>query len=459
MVSERLVVIGGVAAGLSAASRARRVNAELEILVYEKGPDISYSACGLPYFIAGQVREADALRVYSPEFFRTRRNIQVSTSHEVTELSPSRRRVTVLTPGGAEPQEIHYDRLVIATGAQPARPEIPGLDLRGVFHVNDLQSTVALKRCLESRRPRKAAIIGGGYIGLEMADALKTCGLEVTLVERSPGLFEAADEEVASRVESELASRGVRVVKGAAVTALVGDREGQLRRVVWDEGSATGAQGSEADCAILATGVRPRTKLAAEAEIVLGSTGAIAVNEFMETNQPGVFAAGDCAETVNLVSGRAAYVPLGTTANKQGRVAGENAAGGRARFRGIVGTAVCKVFSLEVARTGLNIAEAKQAGFRVAAAVVQAGSRARYLGGMEVTVKLVADRASGRLLGAQMAGVEGVAKRIDVLATALQARMTVEQVAELDLGYAPPFSTVYDPVLIAAQEMLRELRR
>jgi len=365
----------------------------------------------------------------------------------------------VLPPGGAEPQEIHYDRLVIATGAQPARPEIPGLDLRGVFHVNDLQSTVALKRCLESRRPRKAAIIGGGYIGLEMADALKTCGLEVTLVERSPGLFEAADEEVASRVESELASRGVRVVKGAAVTALVGDREGQLRRVVWDEGSATGAQGSEADCAILATGVRPRTKLAAEAEIVLGSTGAIAVNEFMETNQPGVFAAGDCAETVNLVSGRAAYVPLGTTANKQGRVAGENAAGGRARFRGIVGTAVCKVFSLEVARTGLNIAEAKQAGFRVAAAVVQAGSRARYLGGMEVTVKLVADRASGRLLGAQMAGVEGVAKRIDVLATALQARMTVEQVAELDLGYAPPFSTVYDPVLIAAQEMLRELRR
>jgi NADPH-dependent 2,4-dienoyl-CoA reductase/sulfur reductase-like enzyme len=200
-------------------------------------------------------------------------------------------------------------------------------------------------------------------------------------------------------------------------------------------------------------------KLAAETEIVLGSTGAIAVNEFMETSQPGVFAAGDCAETVNLVSGRGAYVPLGTTANKQGRVAGENTAGGRARFRGIVGTAVCRVFSLEVARTGLNTAEAKQAGFRAAAAVVKAASRARYLGGTEVIVKLVADRESGRLLGAQMVGVEGVAKRIDTLATALQARMTVEQVAELDLSYAPPFSAVYDPVLIAAQEMLRELRR
>jgi len=452
MKPERLVVIGGVAAGLSAASRARRVNPRLEILVYEKGPDISYSACGLPYFIAGLVGEADSLRVYSPEFFQTRRNIQVFTNHEVTEISVGRRRVTVTASGGGF-AEVHYEHLVISTGAEPARPAIQGIDLGGVFHVNDLQSTLALKKHLESNRPRKAAIIGGGYIGLEMAEALSTRGIEVKLFERSAGLFEAVDEDVAAPIEKELETHGVRLLKGAPVAALVGDPKGRVRRVVWEGGE------SEVDVVILATGVRPRVKLAEEAGLRLGSTGAIAVNEFMETNEAAVYAAGDCAEAQHLVSGRAIYFPLGTTANKQGRVAGENAAGGRARFVGIVGTAVVKVFSLEVARTGLSFAQAREAGFSARAATVRAAARARYMGGKEILVKLVADRASGRLLGAQMLGAEGVAKRIDVFATALHARMTVEQVAELDLSYAPPFSTVWDPVLIAAQEMLREFRR
>ncbi len=456
MVSERLVVIGGVAAGLSAASRARRLNPRLEILVYEKGPDISYSACGLPYFIAGLVREADALRVYSPEFFSTRRDIRVMTNHEVTEISTSRRRVTVVPPGGAGLEEIPYDRLVIATGAEPARPKIPGLDLKGVFHVNDLQATLAFERYLRAEHPRSAAIIGGGYIGLEMADALKSLGLKVTLIERSAGLFEAADEDIVAPIEAELVRQGVSVVKGAPVTALLGDREGRLRRIAW-EGPA--AQAAEIDCALLATGVRPRVKLAEEAGIRFGSTGAIAVNEFMETSEAAVFAAGDCAEALHRVTERPVYFPLGTTANKQGRVAGENAAGGRARFQGIVGTAVCKVFSLEVARTGLNTAEARQAGFHPCSATIQAPARARYLGGANLTAKLIGDRESGRLLGAQMVGAEGVAKRIDILAAALHARMTVAEVAELDLSYAPPFSTVWDPVLIAAQQLLHELRR
>ena len=452
MKSERLVVVGGVAAGLSAASRARRVNPQLEILVYEKGPDISYSACGLPYFISGLVGEADSLRVYSPEFFETRRNIRVLTNHEVTEISVGRRLVTVAARGGGF-EEVHYDHLVVSTGAEPARPAIQGIDLGGVFHVNDLQSTLSLKKHLESNRPRRAAIIGGGYIGLEMAEALSTRGIEVKLFERSAGLFEAVDEDVAAPIEQELETHGVRLLKSAPVAALVGDPKGRVRRVVWEGGE------SEVDCVVLATGVRPRVKLAEEAGLKLGSTGAIAVNEFMETNEPAVYAAGDCAETKHLVSGRAVYFPLGTTANKQGRVAGENAAGGRARFAGIVGTAAVKVFSLEVARTGLSLAQAREAGFSARAATVRAAARARYMGGKDILVKLVADRASGRLLGAQMLGAEGVAKRIDVLATALHARMTVEQVAELDLSYAPPFSTVWDPVLIAAQEMLRELRR
>ncbi len=455
MATERLVVIGGVAAGLSAASRARRVNPQMEILVYERGPDISYSACGLPYLIAGHVRSTDALRVYSPDFFRQRRNIQVFTGREVVEISPSRRRVVVSSQGAAL-EEIHFDRLVIATGAEPVRPEISGLELTGVFHVNDLQSTLALKRFLDGERPRCAVILGGSYIGLEMAEALRRLGLEVTLIDRSTALLESVDEEISALIEKELESNGVRVLKDAQVEALMGDRSLRVRRLGW-KGAPGG--GMETEVVVLATGIRPRTRLAAEAGIQLGPSGALAVSEFMETSAPAIYAAGDVAEARHLVTGKPTYIPLGTTANKQGRVAGENAAGGRARFAGIVGTAAVKVFNLEVARTGLNRTQAQAAGFRTAVASISGASRARYLGGQEITTRLIADRATGRLLGAQMAGPEGVAKRIDVLATALHAGMTVEQIAALDLSYAPPFATVWDPILIAAQEMLRELRR
>ena len=453
MARERLVVIGGVAAGLSAASEARRRNPFLDVLVYEKGPDISYSACGLPYFIGGEVREAETLCIHAPEFFRNERGIEVQTHYEAVELSAHRRRVTVLAPGGSPPQDVPYDHLILATGAEPARPAIEGLDLGGVFHVNDLQAALALKRHLEGGRARRAVIIGGGYIGLEMAGALKAAGLGVVLLERSPRLFEAVDDEVVEVVRAELARNGVEVLTGAPVTALGGDAEGNLRRVHSEQGSY------EADCVLLATGVRPRVKLAAEAGLDLGAGGAIAVNEYQETSVAGVFAAGDCADALHLVSGRRVYVPLGTTANKQGRVAGENAAGGRARFPGIVATAVVKVFALEVARTGLSRTEAVQGGFRVAEAVIRAPARARYLGGRDILVKLLADRASGRLLGAQMAGEEGVGKRIDVLAAALHARMTAEQVYQLDLSYAPPFSAVWDPILIAARQLLHALKK
>jgi len=452
MAAERLVVVGGVAAGLSAASRARRVNPRLEIVVYEKGPDISYSACGLPYLISGAVREADALRIYSPEFFRDSRNIQVLTGHEVTEISPGSRRVTVIPPAGANLEDVRYDRLILATGAAPARPAVPGIDLGGVFHVNDLQSTLALQRYLQAEGCRRAVIVGGGYIGLEMADALVTRGLQVTMLERSAGLFEAVDEDLAARIEKELADHGVRLISQAPLAALLGDRAARVRRVAWENGE------TETDVVILATGVRPRVKLAEEAGIQIGVTGAIAVSDRMETSAAAVYAAGDCAEAMHKVSGRPVYVPLGTTANKQGRVAGSNAAGGRARFAGIVGTTAVKVFGLDLARTGLSLTQARDAGFSARSASVQAAEHSRYLGGQDIMVKLVADASTGRLLGGQMVGPEGVAKRIDVLATALDARMTVEQVSELDLSYAPPFSTVWDPILIAAQEMLRELR-
>jgi CoA-dependent NAD(P)H sulfur oxidoreductase len=456
MHSERLVVVGGVAAGLSAASRARRVNPAMEILVYEKGSDVSYSACGLPQLIAGVVHAPDALQVYTPAFFKSQRNIQVFTGHEVTEISTSRRRVTVVPPGGASLKQIPYDRLVLATGAEPVRPAVPGIDLAGIFQVNDLQSTLAFDDFLKSERPHAVVIIGGGYIGLEMADALATRGMRVTLLDRSAWLFEAVDEELGVLIEQELADHGVRVLKGAQVSAILGDRGGRARRVTWE---ASGTDSMETDCVVLATGFRPRVKLAVDAGIAVGPTGAIAVNEYMETSAAAVYAAGDCVETTQLVSQRPVYFPLGTTANKQGRVAGDNAGGGRARFAGIMGTAVVKVFTLELARTGLSASQAHEGGYAVRGATVRAASRARYLGGKDMVVRLVADGASGRLLGAQLAGAEGVAGRINVLATALQARMTVEQLAQLDLGYSPPFSTVWDPILIAAQEMLREFRR
>lgn len=451
MSRERLIVVGGVAAGLSAASQARRRH-EMEIRVYEKGPDISYSACGLPYFVSGVVPDANTLRVHSPDFFHSERSIDVFTHHEVVEISTSRRRVSALAPGGGNPEEVYYDHLILATGAEPVWPGIPGTGLKGVFHVNDLQSTVALKQHLAATSVSKAVIVGGGYIGLEMAEALKTESRAVVLLERSPRLFEAVDEEIVKVIEPELARNGVEVHTEAPVAALAGDAQGIVRRVHSNKTSF------ETDCVVLAIGVRPRTKLAQDAGVQLGAGGAISVNEYQETSVAAVYAAGDCADTLHLVSGQRVYVPLGTTANKQGRVAGENVAGGRERFPGVVGTAVVKVFGLEVARTGLSSEEALAAGFRVVPATVKAAARARYLGGQDIMVKLIGDRASGRLLGAQMVGPEGVAKRIDVLATALHARLTAEQVYQLDLSYAPPFSTVWDPILIAARQLMHALR-
>src|SRR5690348_4537546 len=267
MSSERLVVVGGVAAGLSAASKARRVNPRMEILVYEKGPDISYSACGLPHLVAGVVDGADALRIYSPDYFRTQRNIQVLTGHQVTEIVPGHRKVIVIPPGGGNLLEVRYDRLILASGAEPARPAVPGIDLGGVFHVSNLQSTLALRQYLKTYRILTAVIIGGGYIGLEMAEALTSLGIRVTMLERSAGLFEAVDGDIAAPIEKELTDRGVRLVNDAPVAALIGDRKGRVRKVTWESGAA------ETECVVLATGVRPKVDLGLQAGIRLGKTG------------------------------------------------------------------------------------------------------------------------------------------------------------------------------------------
>ncbi|MBL8174886.1 MAG: FAD-dependent oxidoreductase [Bryobacterales bacterium] len=414
----RLVVIGGVAAGLSAASRARRLDPSLHITVFEKSPHISYGACGLPYFIEGQVRSLDQLRVYTPEYFARERNIQVRTNSEVIAISHARRELTL--HGG---ERVPYDKLVISTGA---RRDLPLQD--NLFKLDTWDDAERLQAFLQQRKPKRAAILGGGYIGLEVAEALRAQGLAVEIHQRSNDLLRRQDPWL---------------------TALLAKHLERCRVTIhWNSTAAPGA-----DLVILAAGMKPNTKLAADAGIELGRTGAIRVSERMETNLHGVYAAGDCAETTHLVSGRPVWMPLGTTANKMGRVAGAAATGARERFPGIVGTSIVRVCGLGVGLTGFSEAQARREGFDPIATSVQALDKNRYFRGKPVHVQLVADRRTGRLLGGAVVGEDNVAGRANVIATALHQRISVEDFANLDLAYAPPFATVWDPLLIAAQQL------
>src|ERR1019366_8184640 len=424
----RLLVIGGVAAGLSAAARARRIDPSLEIVVLEKGADISYGACGLPYYLEGRVRRAEELIVHTPEYFRKERNIAVRTGARVVSISHPRREVTL--DGG---ERVHYDRLVIATGARPRTKDFEGATLPPhVFTLHTLEDAERLKAYLCDKQPKQAVVVGAGYIGLEAADALRRNGLAVTVVEQGPHVLGRGDAELTKAVRERLERFRVELQLNTRISAV------ERRELV-----------------ILATGLRPNVEIAVEGGVEVGRTGAIRVDEHMETNLPGVFAAGDCAEAPHLVTGRPAYIPLGTTANKMGRVAGANAAGRRERFGGVVGTAILNIFGMGVAFSGLSVEQARREGFSPVAARIAAPSRPAYFGGKPITVELVADAATRRLLGGSVWGEDGVAGRINVIATALHNRMRVEDLEQLDLAYAPPFATVWDPVLIAAQQLIK----
>ena len=443
-------MIGGVAAGMSAASRARRINPQLEIVVLEKGDHVSYGTCGLAYLVSGVVAEPELLMVYSPEFFRDQRGISVYTRSEAVEIVPGKKQVVVRR--GEETSAVSYDKLILTTGGAPT-VSIPGADSPGVFTCNNLANALALRSYLLERRPRRGLVIGAGYIGLEVAEALRVRGLEVTLLEQSQHLLEDSEPEIRQWVEERLAAHSVRIMLKTQVRSIDPTPDGSL--VV----SCDSRQVITTDVVVLATGLAPRAELAACAGIELGVTGAIRTDGRQQTNLPGIYAAGDCVETLHRVTGGPVYMPLGTTANKQGRVAGENAAGGNATFPGVVGTLVTKVFELEVARTGLSWAAARGTGFQPEIVKIDTRSQAKYLAGKPLRVTLVVDRPSGRLLGGQLAGEEGAARRVDVLATALTSGMTVADFVHLDLGYAPPFGPVYDPLLVAAWEALRKIDR
>ncbi|MGH8974518.1 MAG: FAD-dependent oxidoreductase [Acidimicrobiia bacterium] len=448
MSRERLVVIGGDAAGMSAASEARRRRPveDLEIVAFERGRYTSYSACGIPYFIGDVVADSESLVARSPDEHR-RREIDVRIRHEVTAIDPEARCVTVRDLDSESESQQGYDQLMVATGAVPVRPDLPGADAAGIFGVQVLGDGLAIRRFLDAEdTPGRGVVVGGGYIGLEMAEALVQRGLEVALVDQAPQPMRTLDPDMGALVADGMRAIGVELHLGARVEGYEASG-GRVRAVVTADGSVP------ADIVVLGIGVRPNTALATAGGIATGPSGGIVVDRRMRTPTAGVWAAGDCAEVHHRVSRRPAAIALGTHANKQGRVAGVNLGGGYATFPGVVGTAVTKVCGLEVARTGLSEAEAEAAGFAFESVTVGSTTRAGYFpGSARITTKLVAERRSGRLLGAQIVGAEGAAKRIDVLACALWNEMAVDEITNLDLGYAPPFSPVWDPVLIAARK-------
>ena len=431
-----LVVIGGVAAGLSAAARARRLDSRLDITVLEKGPVIPYGACDLPYFVEGRVREPDQLIVHTPEYFRKERRIDVRVNSRVVAISHPRREV-VLESGA----RVHYERLVVSTGARCDKSAIAGADQAHVFTLQTVDDAVRLRALIREKPPRNAVVIGAGYIGLEAADALRRNGLHVTVLDRSSRVLLRDEPYWTGAARHQLEEHGVQLHCGVDVRSIEPDRVADY----------------PCDLVVVAAGFKPNVELAAEAGIEVGRTGAIRTDDHMETSLRGVYAAGDCAEVNHLVTGRPTWIPLGTTANKTGRVAGANAAGGRERFPGVAGTSIVSVFGMAFATTGISAAEARAAGFTPVAARIEAQGRPRYFEGTKTAVELVADRASRRLLGGSVIGDQDAAGRIDVIATALQSRLRVDEFEQLDLAYSPPFSTVWDPLLIAAQQLLKEM--
>ncbi len=445
--TKRLVVIGGDAAGMSAASQARKRRGpdELSIVAFEKGRATSYSACGIPYWISGAVESEADLIARTPEQHRANA-IDLRMGTEVTAIDLQARTVAWRGPDGTGTEA--FDELVYAVGSVPMRPPVPGIDAAGVYGVQTLDDGVALRTELDSGRVRRVVVVGGGYIGLEIAEAAKVRGLEVTVVDRSATPIGTFDPDIGEFVADAVRGMGIELVMSDGVAAIETGADGRVRAVV----TASGRE-LPADLVVLGLGVRPNVALAEAAGIPVGVSGGLVVDRRMRTPVEGVWAAGDCVESVHRLSGQRLVVALGTHANKQGRVAGINLGGGYATFPGVIGTAITKVCDLEAARTGLSSSEATAAGYDFVTSSVDSTTKAGYFPGAQpIRVKMIAERRSGRLLGAQVVGREAAAKRIDALAIAIWNEMTVDEVLSLDLSYAPPFSPVWDPVLIAARK-------
>lgn len=434
---------------MSAASQARRLKSaeELEIVAFERGHFTSFSACGIPYWVGGDVPERDQLIARTAEEHRAR-DIDLRMRTEVTEIDVAGGRVRAHDVDSGAESWTSYDKLVIATGARPIRPDMPGADAPGVHGVQTLDDGQALIDTLEHTRGRRAVVVGAGYIGVEMAEALINRGYEVTVVNRGSEPMSTLDADMGRLVHEAMEGLGITMVNDTEVTKILTGEDGRVRAV------ATQDAEYPADVVVLGIGVRPETTLARAAGLPLGDHGGLLTDLAMRVRgHENIWAGGDCVEVLDLVSGQERHIALGTHANKHGQVIGTNAAGGYATFPGVVGTAVSKVCDLEIARTGLREKDARRAGLQYVTATIESTSRAGYYPNSSLmTVKMLAERRTGRLLGVQIVGREGAGKRVDIAAVALTAGMTVEQMVSLDLGYAPPFSPVWDPVLVAARK-------
>ncbi len=442
-----IVVIGGDAAGMSAASQARRINSSISIIVLEKSPHVSYAACGMPYFIADDVKNSGSLIAINIDEYVTKRNIEILMNTEVTSLDFSGKTVTARSPEGVF--SVSYKTLVIATGARAVVPSIPGIESPDIFFLRNLSQGILIKEFIEARKPSSGIIIGGGFIGLEMAEALRKKSIDVTMIEKFESVAMPLSPEIRELITLTLVGNNVRILTSASISRIHGTGQGVA--VQTDSGDF------RADFVIVSVGIIPATEFLAGSGVLMNDRGAIIVDEKSRTNVPGVFAAGDCATVKSLITGKDVYIPLGTTANKQGRVAGLQAAGVADEvFRGSVGSQIVKVFDLEVGKTGMNGADAAREKIRAESTSIRWRSRARYYpSSKDLTVTLTINADTGELIGGEVAGTDGAALRTNVIAAAVTAKMKIEDVAYLDLGYAPPFSPVWDPVNAAAQKLVK----
>lgn len=432
----RIIIIGAVAAGTSAAAKARRNDEEAEIIIYDKDNFISYSGCGMPYYIGGEVEDAGKLTPRDPAFFKSKYNVDIFIGHEVLSIDPENKTLVIKNLSSGEILNDNYDKLVLATGASSVIPPIVGTDANYVFTLRNIGDMNRIKEYINVNNPKSAVIIGTGFIGLEVCENLKRLGINVTLVERLPRVTPGLDPDMASYVENHLKKNGIQVLTGTTATKI------NENRVYLQDGREI-----QTDMVLISAGVRPNTDLAVRAGVELGITKAIKVNEAMMTNIDDIYSCGDCTEQYHVVTGKAVYRPMGSTANKTGRITGDVITGGGLRFRGILGTGIFQIFGMTVAMTGLSEREAIAEGYDVEVCHNIKPNKPEYMGGKEMVIKGVADKDSGRLLGVQIVGYEGVDKRIDVFVTAITYKANVEDLFHLDLAYAPPFSTTKDPVM------------
>ena len=439
----KVVIIGGVAGGATAAARLRRLNETAEIVVFERSGYISYANCGLPYYIGGVIEEPEALTLQTPESFFARFRVDMRVRHEVAAIHPDKKAVSVKALETGEEFEEHYDKLILSPGASPTQPRLPGVGIGKVFTLRTVEDTFRIKDYINAHHPKSAVLAGGGFISLELAENLRELEIEVTIVQRPKQLMNPFDPDMAAFIHGEVRRHGIRLALGHTVEGFA-ERDGGVDVQLKDTDPL------HADMVVLAIGVTPDTVLAKEAGLELGLKGSIVVNDRMETSVPDIYAVGDAVQVKHYVTGQDAVISLAGPANKQGRIAADNICGGDSRYLGSQGSSVIKVFDLTAASTGVNETNAKKAGLDVDTVILSPMSHAGYYpGGKLMTMKVVFEKGTYRLLGAQIVGYDGVDKRIDVLATAIHAGLTAIQLKDLDLAYAPPYSSAKDPVNMA----------